>query len=89
MKIVRDGKEIELTISEIREACYEYDKLGRIKDLAEELELYVDEQDEERYKLAEKIEPLFDKYIGLNNEYWECYWSIARMAIENYLKEHV
>ena len=89
MKIVRDGKEIELTISEIREACWEYDKQKRIEDLAEELELYVAEEYEERYKLAEEIEPLFDKYIGLNHEYWERYWSIVRMAIEDYLKEHV
>lgn len=89
MKIIRNGMEIELTNDEVREVCWEYDKRGRIKDLAEELELYVNEQDEERYKLAEEIEPLFDKYLGLNNEYWECYWSIARMAIENYLKEHV
>lgn len=88
MKIIRDGKEIELTISEIREACWEYDKQKRIEDLVEELELYVAEEDE-RNKLAKEIEPLFDKYIGLNHGYWERYWSIARMAIEDYLKEHV
>lgn len=88
MFIERNGIKIELTEDEIREACWEYDKQKRIEDLVEELELYVAEEDE-RYKLAKEIEPLFDKYIGLNHGYWERYWSIARMAIEDYLKEHV
>lgn len=88
MKIIRDGKEIELTREEIISAGWEYDQICRIEDLASVYELCeLEPNEEKRIDLAKEIEPLFDRYLGLNNTYWEAYWETANMAIKDWITE--
>lgn len=88
MKIIRDGKEIELTKEEIMEAGCEYERIYRIEDLVNNAELIDIEPDEnKRTKLAKEIDPMFEEYLSYSDEYNDVYWKVARWAIRDYMEE--
>lgn len=81
MKIIREGKEIELTPEEMRQAYYEMKDKYTIEDFRS------------RYVLSNKNIPeairLFDRTIGGNDPYWESYWSVIEsVANELSLQEN-
>ena len=80
MKINRNGKEIELTWQEIREA-YELMNLEYFKEdvvgRAEEMGKKLTEEDVNRIAVAAK------RGIEHNDSYWESYWMTIKYAIEN------
>lgn len=80
MTIIRDGKKVELTPEEMREAYCEQQKGYYAQDLKSKYEV----SEEEANSLASKI----DKALGWNDSYWECYWmTIGFVAEEFNLKE--
>lgn len=95
MRIIRNGVEIELTPSEVREAHDEYSKQCRNEDvlskLEERLENDVDNQilinlvndleENINITLIEKVENALSK----NDGYYESYWS----TIDNVLDEEI
>lgn len=86
MKIIRDGKEIELTADELRMA-YEEKRLEYfaedVKSSVENIELEeaLDESD------CEEVAWRFDKALGRNDSYWDSYWCTLESVIEEYIKE--
>lgn len=80
MKIIRDGKEIELTWQEIREA-YELMNLEYFKEdvvaRADEMEIELSEEDVDRIAEAAK------RGIDRNDSFWDSYWMTIEYAIEN------
>lgn len=88
MKIIRDGKEIELTKEEIMEAGCECERIYRIEDLMNSAELIEIEPDEnKRTKLVKDIAPMFEEYLSYSDEYNEAYWKTARWTIRDYMEE--
>ena len=71
MTIERDGKQIELTPKEIREAAWEYQKECRVEDISEYL---VEERNFDRSlanRLARKMEPVYESYIDNSDSNYE------------------
>ena len=86
MKIYRDGKEIELTLAELREAYeekhFEYfmeDVKGSVEDMDLENEFDVSDYGELAWR--------FDKALGRNDSYWDSYWRTLENVIEEYIRE--
>lgn len=80
MKIVRDGKEIELTAEEMRQAYDEMEDMYRREDIENRYELPDDKVDEALRLLA--------KTINFNDGYWDAYWNcIDSVAMELKLKD--
>ena len=81
MKIIRDGKEYELTHVEMREA---YCNLKReyLKDdiLSKAKDMYVEISDE----LLEEIADHIEHGLSNNDSYWECYWMTIEDVIDEY-----
>lgn len=80
MKIIRDGKEIELTNDEVYAAykeyhgdCFREDVLGKIE------EAEIDIPDE----LLDKIIRRAEKTLDNNDSYWESYWMSIEYAIDS------
>ena len=84
MKIIRDGKEIELTYNEIRDAYNEYHSSCLKEDIegkAEEMEVKIPDE------LMDKVMYRAEKTIGNNDSYWESYWMSIEYAIDYVLEE--
>ena len=80
MKIVRDGKEIELTPEEMRVVWKEVENRYRREDIESRYELPDD-------KVEEAIE-LLSRSIDYNENYWDLYWyMIDDVAEQLKLKE--
>lgn len=80
MKIVRDGKEIELTPEEMRIVWEEVENRYRREDIESRYELPDD-------KVEEAIK-LLSRSIDYNDYYWDLYWSmIDDVAEQLKLKE--
>jgi hypothetical protein len=84
MKIIRDGKEFELTWQEVRDAhdewatdCTKED----IQSMAQDMEVEIPE--EALDKLAHKL----DYVVGNDDGYWDSYWCDVEWVIREYLKE--
>lgn len=81
MKIYRDGKEIELTAEELRMA-YEEKHLEYIsEDIRSRTEEELDDSD------CATIAERFDKALGRNDSYWDCYWCTMEDVVEEYIEE--
>jgi hypothetical protein len=85
MKIVRDGKEIELTHDEVYTAYREYhtdclkeDILGTISQMEVEV------PDE----LMNKIMARAEKTLDNNDSYWESYWMSIEYAIDSVVEDN-
>ena len=84
MKIIRDGKEFELTWQEIREAHDEWatdDAKEDIRSMAEDLEVEI--PTEALDELAHRL----DNVVGNDDGYWDSYWCDVEYVIREYLKE--
>ena len=80
MKIVRDGKEIELTFEEARNIWMAYENEIRREDIESRYEL-PDDKVEEAIKLLSRA-------IDYNDYYWDAYWyMIENVAEKLKLKE--
>ena len=74
MKIVRDGKEIELTPEEMRAVWEEVENNYRKDDIESRYELPDD-------KVEEAIE-LLSRSIDYNDYYWDAYWCMIENVAE-------
>ena len=84
MKIVRDGKEFELTQEELRKA-YEAKNMEYLKeDVASQLEEDEDLDDVDLELIAERFEDALEH----NNGYWDHYWGTMGYVIDEYIKEN-
>lgn len=85
MKIIRDGKEFELTEQELRQAYDEKDMEYTKEDIriaASQAEIGIEEGD------LDAITDKFERYLDRCDGYWEHYWGVMMDAIEDYVKEH-
>ena len=84
MKIIRDGKEFELTQQELREAYTEKHMEYLREDVVSQSELDEIELDESDLDIiAERFEHALENCEG----YWDYYWSVMEYAIKEYIKE--
>lgn len=82
MKIIREGKEIELTFNELRSAYAEINKYYTLSDLKERFQAPEDES------VLNEFYERFKSYIESNDSFWDLYWGeITSVAIEYGLKE--
>ena len=84
MKIVRDGKEFELTQEELRMAYTEKHMEYLKEDIvfqAESNEIELDESD--LNTIAERFEDALGKCDG----YWDYYWGVMEYVIKEYIEE--
>ena len=82
MKIIRDGKEIQLTDDEIFNAYKEYHHDCLKEDVlskAEEMEVEIPDD------LLNRVLYRADKSLDNNDSYWETYWMSIEYAIEDVL----
>ena len=85
MKIIRDGKEIKLTDSEIYDAYKEYHDDCLKEDIigqAEEMEVEIPDE------LMDKIMYRAEKTLSNNDSYYESYWMSIEYAIEDILENN-
>ena len=85
MKIVRDGKEFELTWEEMHNAYQEYhhdclkeDILGKAEGMEVEIPAI----------LMDKVLRRVEKTLDNNDSYWESYWISIEYAIEYVLENN-
>jgi hypothetical protein len=84
MKIIRDGKEFELTQEELRMAYIEKHMECLKEDVvsqAESDEIELDESD------LETIAERFEDALGNCDGYWDHYWGVMEYVIKEYIKE--
>ena len=84
MIIYRDGKAIELTWQEIREAYDEWATDGAkedIKVIAEDMEIAI--PTEALDELAHRL----DNVVGNDDGYWDSYWCDVEYVIKEYMEE--
>ena len=84
MKIIRDGKEYELTWQEVRDAHDKWATSGAKEDImttAESMEVEI--PTEALDKLASRL----DNVVGNDDGYWDSYWNDVEYVINEYLKE--
>lgn len=85
MKIIRDGKEIQLTDDEIFNAYKEYHHDCLKEDVlskAEEMEVEIPDD------LLNRVLYRADKTLDNNDSYWETYWMSIEYAIEDVLENN-
>lgn len=78
MKIIRDGKEYELTATEMYDAYREEKRAYLIEDIlskAEEMEVEINKEDID--KIADKA----DRTLDHNDDWYESYWLSIEFAI--------
>lgn len=84
MKIYRDGKEFELTFSELMRAHEEYELDGMIEDVKSTYtqgEYEVDLSEEQIGEIA-----MFALHnLGRNDGYMESYWMSVQYTLEDYI----
>lgn len=84
MIIYRDGKAIELTWQEIRDAHDEYATNGAKEDIKTQAEaMEVEIPTEALDELAHRL----DNVVGDDDGYWDSYWCDVEYVIREYLKE--
>jgi hypothetical protein len=84
MKIIRDGKEFELTQQELREAYTEKHMEYLREDVASQAEsdeITLDEGD------LDIIADRFENALGKCDGYWDHYWNVMHYVISEYAKE--
>lgn len=84
MKIYRDGKEYELTFSELMRAHEEYELDGMIEDVKSTYaqgEYDVDLSEEQ----IEEIAMFALHNLGRNDGYMESYWMSVECTLDNYI----
>jgi translation elongation factor EF-Tu-like GTPase len=84
MKIIRDGKEFELTGMELRDAYEEYATDGAKEDILTtaatmDVEIPIEALDELAHRL--------DNVVGNDDGYWDSYWNDVEYVIKEYLEE--
>lgn len=79
MKIIRNGKEFELTSEEIRRANEEYELECIVEDVKSlhKTEKYNEEQ-------LKEIAKLISRNLSRNDSYYESYWETVRYTLEDY-----
>ena len=82
MTIYRDGKAIELTNEERRQAYYELDREYHRDDIRSHLEVMEIELD-----VTDELIDRFDNALGNNDGYWDSYWCTMEYVIDEYIKE--
>ena len=84
MKICRDGKEYELTFSEMIQANEEYKLDCMIEDVKEQYENneYDVELTESQF---EEIARLALRNVGKNDSYYESYWMSVEYTLDDYI----
>ena len=85
MKIIRDGKEIQLTDDEIFNAYKEYHHDCLKEDVlskAEEMEVEIPDD------LLNRVLYRADKTLDNNDSHWETYWMSIEYAIEDVLENN-
>ena len=84
MKIYRDGKEYELTFSEMIQANEEYKLDCMIEDVKEQYE-----NGEYDVKLTEaqfeEVAKLALRTVGKNDSYYEAYWMSVEYTLDDYI----
>ena len=84
MTIYRDGKAIELTQQELRDAYDKYATDGAKEDIKTTAEnMDVDIPEEVLDELAHRL----DNVVGNDDGYWDSYWCDVEYVIREYLKE--
>lgn len=86
MKIIRDGKEFELTFSELMQAHEEYEfdcMIADVNDKYEDGEYDVKLSDKQIEKIASLVLHNLDK----NDSYSEAYWMSVECTLEDYMKK--
>jgi hypothetical protein len=84
MKIYRDGKEFELTFSELMQAHEEYKldcMIEDVKNVYEQSEHEVDLSEEQTREMA--IQALHN--LGKNDSYFEAYWMSVQCTLDDYI----
>lgn len=84
MKIIRDGKEFELTQQELREAYIEKHMEYLREDVASQAESDEIELDESDLDI---IAERFEHALGNCDGYWDHYWGVMEYAIKEYVGE--
>ena len=84
MKIYRDGKEYELTFSEMIQANEEYKLDCMIEDIKEQYENgeYNVELTEEQF---EEVARLALRTVSKNDSYYEAYWMSVEYTLDDYI----
>lgn len=86
MKIIRDGKEFELTFQEIIQAHQEYEFGCMVEDIKDAYE-----QGEYEVELSEKQIQEIASYalhrLNKNDNYFEAYWDSVNYTLEQYIDE--
>ena len=82
MKIIRNGKEFELTAEELRKANEEYELECMVEDVKsmckqENYEAYNEEQ-------LQEIAKLVSRNLSRNDSYYEVYWETVRYTLKDY-----
>lgn len=84
MKIIRDGKEFELTQQELRDAYIEKHMEYLREDVASQAEsdeIELDESDCDT--IAERFEDALEHRDG----YWDHYWGVMEYVIKEYIEQ--
>ena len=84
MKIIRDGKEYELTQQELREAYMEKHMEYLREDVASQAESDEIKLDECDFDI---IADRFENALGKCDGYWDHYWNVMSYVINEYIKE--
>lgn len=84
MKIYRDGKEYELTFSEMIQAYEEYKLDCMIEDVKEQYENgeYDVELTEEQFK---EVARFALRTVSKNDSYYEAYWMSVEYTLDDYI----
>lgn len=86
MKIIRDGKEFELTLNEMHQAYEEYKLDCMIDDVRGEYEQGEYDADLSEDQLKEIAEWALHN-LGKNDGYYESYWMSVEYTISQYIDE--
>lgn len=84
MKIIRDGKEFELTGLELQQAYEEFATDCAKVDIlttAESMDVKIPEES------LDKLTQRLDNVVGNDDGYWDSYWCDVEYVIREYLKE--
>lgn len=86
MKIIRDGKEFELTLSEMIQAHKEYEFDCMVEDVRSQYEDgdYGVELSEEQ---IEEIAMFAIKNVSKNDGYFDAYWMSVENTLNNYIDD--
>lgn len=84
MKIIRDGKEYELTFSEMVQANEEYELDCMIEDVKNQYEQedYGVELSEDQ---IEEVAMFAINSLSKNDDYFEAYWMSVQYTLDNYI----